>query len=73
MPNELFSAAVFAHRHNWDGTWDSICTKCFLTAATEWTEDGLQMHELHHDCDLLMKARTTTAGFPEPLRERESC
>jgi hypothetical protein len=68
MPNKYFFAAAFAHRHNLDGSWDSICTKCFLTIATERSEDRLLMHEHCHDCDSLIKARVTTAGFPEPLR-----
>ncbi len=67
MPNKFFSSVAFAHRHNLDGTWDSICTKCFLTVATEWAEDRLLMHERRHDCDSLMKARTR-ARFPEQLR-----
>lgn len=68
MPNKYFSAAAFAHRHNSDGTWDSICTKCFLTIATERLENLLLVHEPHHDCALLMKARNTTVGVPERLR-----
>jgi hypothetical protein len=68
MPNKYFFAAAFAHRHNLDGTWDSICTKCFLTIATERSEDRLLMNEHRHDCDSLMKARGMSTGFPEPLR-----
>jgi len=69
MQNRVFSAAAaFAHRHNLDGTWDSICTKCFLTVASEGAEDGLSTHERHHNCDSLMKARHTHTGYPEPLR-----
>jgi hypothetical protein len=69
MSNNVFSAAAaFAHRHNLDGTWDSICTKCFLTVASERAEDRLSTHERHHNCDSLMKARHTRATFPEPLK-----
>jgi hypothetical protein len=69
MPNRVFSAAAaFAHRHNLDGTWDSICTKCFLTVASEWAEDGLLTHEQRHNCDSLMKARHIRNTFPDPLR-----
>jgi hypothetical protein len=64
MPQNLFSATAFAHRHNLDGTWDSICTRCFLTIATEWAEDGLSMHEQRHDCDSLMRARNRV-GYSE--------
>lgn len=68
MPNKYFSAAAFAHRHNLDGTWDSICTKCFLTIATERSEDGLLAYEPHHDCASLMRARNIATGVPERLR-----
>ncbi len=57
MPHNIFFAAAFAHRHNSDGTWDSICPSCFYTVATEGTEEELLMHERHHDCAALMKSR----------------
>jgi len=57
MPHHIVFAAAFAHRHNFDGTWDSICPKCFYTIATEATEEGLLMHERRHDCAALMKSR----------------
>jgi hypothetical protein len=31
----------FVHRMNRDGTQDSICTGCFMTAAIAEEEDGL--------------------------------
>ena len=68
MPNRVFAAAAFAHRHNLDGSWDSICTKCFLTVASECGEDGLPMHERHHDCNSLIEARRDTTSIPERLR-----
>jgi hypothetical protein len=67
MPNKYFSAAAFAHRHNFDGTWDSICTRCFLTVASEWTEVGLWEHERGHHCDSLREARYSTSSLPDPL------
>ena len=48
---------AFAHRHNLDGTWDSICPTCFFTIATELTEEGLFVQELDHDCELLRKEK----------------
>jgi hypothetical protein len=68
MPNKYFSAAAFAHRHNLDGTWDSICTRCFLTIASEWDEDGLWEHERGHHCNSLIEARQSTSSLPDPLR-----
>ena len=52
MPHNIFFASAFAHRHNSDDTWDSICPKCFYTIAMEATEEGLLTHERRHDCDL---------------------
>ena len=43
MVKELL--APFAHRHNQDDTWDSICSKCFLVVATEENEEELREHE----------------------------
>jgi hypothetical protein len=42
----------FIYRHNTDGTTDSICLSCYLTAATGLTPDELTLQELSHltDC-----------------------
>jgi hypothetical protein len=70
MPQKLFFAAAFAHRHNSDGTWDSICPKCFFTIATEGTEEELLTYEARHDCVALMKSRMR-AGIRMPIRGEE--
>lgn len=41
---------TFPHRRNPDGTFDSICTQCFVTVATEGTEAELQSAERSHAC-----------------------
>ena len=41
---------TFAHRHKPDGSFDSICTQCFTTVATGFTEIELQAAESAHDC-----------------------
>jgi hypothetical protein len=41
----------FPHRHNSDGTVDSICVKCFSTIATDRDETALREFEQHHVCD----------------------
>lgn len=41
----------FPHRHNQDGSHDSICTTCLLTVASAWTEMDLVRHEVAHVCD----------------------
>jgi len=40
----------FPHRHNADGTYDSICRRCFRTIATERVEEDLKAEELAHHC-----------------------
>jgi hypothetical protein len=41
----------FPHRHNANGTHDSICTKCFVTVATAKNEPELEGHESAHVCN----------------------
>ena len=38
----------FSYRHNQDGTIDSICLDCFMTAATASTEQELAGQESLH-------------------------
>jgi hypothetical protein len=47
----MFSQAKFPHRHNSDGTYDSICTACFVTVASVRDEELLCAQELAHVCD----------------------
>ena len=49
----MSSSLDFAHRHNHDDTWDSICRICYLTVATADTEEDLAAPEHNHDCDEL--------------------
>jgi hypothetical protein len=39
-----------AHRHNSNGSWDSICKLCFFTIATHPEETDLEPEEKTHDC-----------------------
>jgi hypothetical protein len=41
----------FRHRENQDGSWDSICLRCYLTAAHSYREEPLASSELEHHCD----------------------
>ena len=41
----------FAHRHNKDGSHDSICTSCAVTVASVQDEDQLCAHESGHVCN----------------------
>lgn len=40
----------FAHRQNRDGTFDSICPRCFRTVATRSQESYLAKDEFRHIC-----------------------
>lgn len=42
---------VYPHRHNRDGSVDSICPTCFATAARASDEAGLAEQERNHFCD----------------------
>jgi hypothetical protein len=44
---------TFPHRHNKDGTVDSICSECLLTVATVRVERELTQHEEAHECNPL--------------------
>ena len=41
----------YPHRVNLDGSWDSICARCFLTVAHCETESELAASEQKHVCD----------------------
>jgi hypothetical protein len=41
----------FARRRNINSSIDSICTKCFLTIASEDSEEELVAHEEKQVCD----------------------
>jgi hypothetical protein len=41
----------FPHRLNRDGSFDSICLKCFATIANTITEMELKARENIHTCD----------------------
>jgi hypothetical protein len=41
----------FPHRRNRDGSFDSICPRCFHTVATRKEESELAKDEHRHICD----------------------
>jgi hypothetical protein len=45
------SNANFPHRHNRDGSYDSICTTCHATVATAIKEIELSKYEHTHACN----------------------
>jgi hypothetical protein len=44
------SQTLYPHRQNEDGTFDSICPKCFQTIAKSPAENGLTEAETAHVC-----------------------
>ncbi len=62
------SNANFPHRHNWDGSYDSICTTCHATVARVSKEIELAQYELTHACNparliQLTQSRTSWGPF----------
>lgn len=45
------STCQFVHRDNRNGTFDSICRECFVTAATAVSEEELAKAEQAHVCN----------------------
>jgi hypothetical protein len=52
------------HRHNEDGTHDSICMECFATIATVGSETELYRHESLHVCDPVNRYRMNQGCAP---------
>jgi len=56
----------FPHRRNPDGSFDSICPKCFRTVATRRNEADLAQDERDHVCE------DDAIDFPPPDPVKES-
>jgi hypothetical protein len=56
--------ASFPHRHNSDGSHDSICTVCLATVAQVMNETELARHEFAHVCQLINLFRVSQALSP---------
>jgi hypothetical protein len=50
MMPEPPSGPKFAHRPNRDGSFDSICARCFRTISNSWNEADLDQAERDHVC-----------------------
>ncbi len=53
----------FPHRHNPDGSFDSICLSCLLTIASHKTEDELVAAEKSHVCQNQCFSPSETIAF----------
>jgi len=56
----------FPHRHNADGSCDSICTLCFQTVATARIEANLLHHEQSHKCSPFVLYQMSQGRIPYP-------
>jgi len=54
----------FRHRENLDGTWDSICMRCYATAAHSHEQRSLGNVELRHRCDETSWLYKEPGGMP---------
>ncbi len=45
------NATLYAHRHNEDDTYDTICRTCFAALARRKPESQLAQYESAHICD----------------------
>jgi hypothetical protein len=52
--------ATFPHRHNPNGSFDSICPKCFATVSSKRNETELAGDETNHDC---LSHQDSAGGF----------
>jgi hypothetical protein len=59
MPDALPDS--YARRLNKDGSFDSICPKCFATVATERDAASLDDHDRNHVCQDSVWARMMLA------------
>jgi hypothetical protein len=55
----------FPHRHNSDGSHDSICTVCYVTVATSQNELELASHESVHVCQPVNPYRANQVLSPQ--------
>ena len=61
-PDANSSPVTFSHRHSPDGTWDSICMKCYLTVATVLREEDLAGAERSASPERLNRCRDRPRG-----------
>jgi len=47
----MYASEGFSRRRNADGSFDSICHKCFRTVASTLCEPKLEIGEKEHNCD----------------------
>ena len=63
----------FPHRHNSDGSHDSICVNCYATVASVDNEGDLAQREQDHVCDLILLGHVSRAPSSNRDSDRETC
>jgi len=59
----------FPHRHNTDGSYDSICTVCYATVASVRKECELAVAESIHRCDPATLYQLSQNGMPASYQQ----
>ena len=62
----------FSHRPQWNGSYDSICTRCLATAARSHNEAELEAEEKRHRCDESTRMRIARDLEQSPLNPPDS-
>jgi hypothetical protein len=57
----------FPHRQNGDGSFDSICSTCFVTVASAEKEGDLTPSELMHKCEAVRLYQAGQGHYPTGL------
>jgi hypothetical protein len=64
---------AFPRRQNPDGSFESICSQCFVTVATSLIEARLQRAESEHECKGFdLRRMYWTEHERQPNRERRA-
>jgi hypothetical protein len=63
-------STLYPHRRNEDGSYDSICTTCYTTVASSWSEAALAEHESAHTCDSALLAERGCLSRAQSMRNR---
>jgi hypothetical protein len=69
----MLSKAEYPRRRNRDGTWGSVCTKCYMAIGRCATEDKLAEMEKSHVCySSFLAERGGLSDTAEPVRDRDA-
>jgi hypothetical protein len=68
------TASFFPHRRNKDGSFDSICLKCFATIASHMTQEELDECDKNHTCmnSLLSQRGNHVSSIQDEIKTQSS-